>query len=212
MINIAIAGHTSRLNNITTLAELVDPNYISIDDGTIGCTNNHKLVLNWHRNRHSGWSVILEDDCLPVNNFRHQLQQALDAAPTPIVSLYLGRKRPQEFQDHIAAALKHAHNTNAHWITAPNMMHAVGYAIHTTHIPDLLDDLNTPRFNPQPIDHNISQWAHNRHHQIAYCIPSLINHDDTLPVVAEHDGPRPPGRTAWTVGTREHWNSESVIL
>lgn len=211
-IPIAIVAHTTRLDQATRLAKTVDADYMTVDNGRLGCRNNHLQAWNWHRTQHSAWAVVLEDDAQPINNFRNQLEQALLAAPTPIVSLYLGRGRPQQFQQPIHEALHLAHLTGAHWITARHCIHAVGIAITTPLVPDMLTDLSTPRLHSPPIDEAITHWAHQRQHGIAYTRPSLLDHDDTLPVLAKHDGPRPPGRTAWQTGHHDEWNSDFVPL
>ncbi|AGT12207.1 glycosyltransferase [Mycobacterium phage Jabbawokkie] len=196
---IGIVGHISRLSMAETLANTVDADYLSIDDGTLGCEGNHRKVWNTLAQQHTDWAVVLEDDAVPCNNFRAQLTQALAVAPTPIVSLYLGRQRPYAYQHRIEATI----NTTANWLLAPRLLHAVAVAIHTNHIPDMLNSL-PPRTS---IDRAISTWTDT----VAYTNPSLVDHSDNG-TVAHPPGTRQPGRVAWRFGTRDRWTRDAVHL
>ena len=206
---IGIVAHTARTNQAKTLAHTVKADFISIDTGFLGCDDNHTTVQHHLAGLHTVWSVILEDDAAPVNDFCGQLAQALSVAPTPIVSLYLGRRRPPHWQQRIRKAALRAENENASWIVGTHLLHAVGYAIKTELLPSLLNfdsDL--------PVDQHITRWAQTTHgHPISYTWPSLVNHLD-LPTLVEHpDGkPRHPGRTAWATGTRDQWTTHAVPL
>ncbi|AEK07863.1 glucosyltransferase [Mycobacterium phage Yoshi] len=196
---IGIVGHTSRLTKAEALADTVQADYLSIDDGTLGCEGNHRKVWTHLAQRDTDWTVVLEDDAVPCNNFREQLTQALTAAPTPIVSLYLGRQRPYAYQHRIEATI----TTPACWLLAPRLLHAVAVAIHTNHIPDMLNSL-PPRTS---IDRAISTWTDT----VAYTNPSLVDHSDNG-TVAHPPGTRQPGRVAWRFGTRDRWTRDAVHL
>lgn len=198
---IGIVGHTARQTEAQALAQLIGADILSIDDGTLGCNRNHLKVWTHLAEHNTGeWATVLEDDAIPCNNFRDQLDQALAVAPTPIVSLYLGRQRPYGYQDRIAAAI----NTDACWLLAPRLLHAVAVAIHTNLLADMLTSLPTNI----PIDRAISAWAP---HTVAYTNPSLVDHRDGTPV-AHPAGSRQPGRTAWHTGTRDGWTADAVHL
>ena len=98
MFSIGIVAHQSRTTQAKNLAKQVKADFISIDTGLLGCDDNHTTVQNHLWALKDEWSVILEDDAQPVQDFPDQLTQALTVAPTPIVSLYLGRRRPPHFQ------------------------------------------------------------------------------------------------------------------
>jgi len=198
---IGIVGHTSRHQQVLNLAGTIGAEHVSIDDGTLGCNRNHLKVWT-HLAEHSTseWATVLEDDAIPCDNFRDQLDQALAVAPTPIVSLYLGRQRPYGYQDRIAAAI----NTDACWLLAPRLLHAVAVAIRTNLLADMLTTLPTNI----PIDRAISAWAP---HTVAYTNPSLVDHRDGTPV-AHPTGTRQPGRIAWRTGTRTAWTADARHL
>jgi len=203
---VGIVAHSVRSGEAKALAKTVHADFISLDDGWLGCDDNHEAVQLHLANMPTEWSVILEDDAQPVDSFRNQLVDALAVAPSPIVSLYLGKKRPPHWQPRIKKALKTV--GDASWIQSTHLLHAVGYAIRTQLLPSLLGHQST-----LPVDQHITQWARLRGHPISYTHPSLVDHKD-LPTLVDHpDGQaRTAGRVAWTVGTRTEWTSQTVTM
>lgn len=206
---VGIVAHTSRAAHAKQLARQVQADFVSFDtDGLMGCDDNHYQVQHHLSCLPSTWSICLEDDAEPVQDFRAQADAALLMSPSPIVSFYLGRKRPPHWQKRIGVALKEAQAYDTNWIMSTYMLHAVGYAIKTELLPSLLKHDST-----LPADQHIGSWAKRYGHAISYTVPSLVDHLD-IPTIVEHpDGqPRRPGRKAWTVGTRTIWSSEAVML
>ncbi|AXQ65017.1 glycosyltransferase [Mycobacterium phage Renaud18] len=199
-IAIGIVGHMSRLHMAETLADTVHADYVSVDDGTLGCEGNHQKVWNHLAAKDTDWTVVLEDDAVPCNNFHEQLTQALAVAPTPIVSLYLGTSHPTHWQP----AIQHTMNTtDAPWITSRHLLHAVAVCIHTNLLP-----FRYP--HGYPIDQGITWWARRHKHQVSYTRPSLIDHADQQPVITRR---RPTHtRRAWEHGTRTHWTPHTTPL
>lgn len=205
---IGIVAHTSRAGQAKRLAAGVRADFISIDNGLMGCDGNHEHVLHHLAGFPSTWSVVLEDDAEPVEGFRDQLGQALMMAPSPIVSLYLGRQRPPHWQRRIGAAVAEAEESGASWVVATRLFHAVGYCVKTELLPSLLSHVS-----PLPVDEHVSSWARAFGHVVSYAVPSLVEHSDVPTVVEHRDGaPRTPGRKAWRVGVRDRWSSMSVVL
>ncbi len=118
MYAIGVVAHTSRLDRAKELQQKVKAEFISIDDGTLGCNRNHHHVWNQLSHSPTHWALVLEDDALPVDRFRAQAAAALGAAPTPIVSLYLGTSRPASWQYSIRQAVTRADRVDACWITS----------------------------------------------------------------------------------------------
>ena len=203
-----MVAHTSRAGHAKALAQQVKADFISFDNGLLGCDGNHNTVQHHLANLPSTWSLVLEDDAVPVESFRTQLEAALPMAPSPIVSLYYGRKRPPHWQTRMAKALQIAEGCDASWIVASRLLHAVGYAIRTELLPSLLD-----HDSDLPSDQHISNWAIRYGHLVSYTVPSLVDHADWPTIVDHPDGDRrTPGRTAWKAGTREHWSTSTVSL
>jgi GR25 family glycosyltransferase involved in LPS biosynthesis len=207
---IGIVAHTTRAERAKALAAEVKADFVAIDNGTLGCDLNHDLVHQHLSNLPASWSVILEDDAVPVENFRQQLEDALEVSPSPIVSLYLGRLRPPQWQARVEEAVQQAETAQAHWIIGSELLHGVGYAIRTELLPALLRHVSN-----LPIDQHISEWARLRAgYRIAYTYPSLVDHADIPTVILHHpDGkPRVEGRTAWNAAPHSAWDRTHVHL
>lgn len=220
---IGIVGHVQRLDMVQALAGSTGAEYVSVDDGTLGCDGNHRKVWS-HLAEHcvDDWAVVLEDDAQPVEGFRAQASQALAATPTNVVSFYLGTGRPiwfemagrgsaQKLQPLIHKAVDTAKAEDASFILAPKLFHAVAVAIRTPLIPSMLSSVQR---SPKPIDFAIGDWCVAEGHTVAYTTPSLVDHDDTETVIPRHpDGePRLQPRKAHRVGTRTMWTSRSVDI
>lgn len=209
---VAIVAHTKRHQQAHKLQADTGAAFMALD-GTPkrGCEQNHFHTWDWLKDFASTeWSVVLEDDAEPVEGFRQQLEAALENAPTPIVSLYLGKQRPPHWQSAIRQATDQATREDACYITGTHLLHAVGVAIHTDLIADMLAHSHTTQ---HPWDYRIAAWALERQHQVSYTWPSLVQHADQEPVVKHPDGKaRTPGRVAWNVGIRTAWKPTTVQL
>lgn len=213
MTHIAIVAHTSRITQAIQLMGDTNADYITTDDGTLGGKNNHIRAWQWLADHHpkDTYSVVLEDDAQPVPNFTHQLALALAKASTDVVSLYLGTGHPRRPQPAIAQAIAHAQQHDTCWITAPELHHAVGTAIRTHLITDMLnyiDNLN------RPIDQAITSWATRKHQHrtISYTTPSLVDHADQATVVISRRRVASRPRKAWWVGECDTWTTDSIPL
>ena len=208
MLAVGIVAHTARAAEAKALNRAVKADFVSIDNGMMGADNNHFTVQGILAEFPSTWSIVLEDDAEPVEGFRAQARAALIMAPSPIVSFYYGKQRPQHWQHRMHKALTEANAADTNWIISTHMLHAVGYAIRTELLPSLLRHEST-----LPADQHIGDWARRYGHTIAYTNPSLVDHLD-IPTIVDHpDGqPRRPGRKAWNAGTRTHWTTEAVML
>lgn len=212
-ISIGVVAHQQRRALADQLAERINADIVSIDDGTLGCGGNHRHVMRELAGYDSDWSLIAEDDCVPVLNFTGQLHKALTVCPTNMASAYLGKSRPPQYQAAISDALAKAHANDACWITSPHCLHAVALAIRTPLLPPLLKHLSTRNY--LPVDEAISSFCRATKQLVAYTVPSLVEHPDLLPTLVTHRdrAPRPAGsRTAWQVGTRTTWTPETVTL
>lgn len=218
MYRIGIVAHTARRQRARVLESTVGADHLHLDDGTLGCTRSHRKVWDtlWRNRGEAEWLVVLEDDAEPVGGFGEQLAAALAVAPSPVVSLYLGRKRPARYQPRIAYAVS---NTDAHWITMPVLIHAVAVAmrVDAARLWRLNGDLAVARLHlapdETPIDEAISHWLKAEGLVAAYSHPSLVDHADEDTLADHPDGqPRKPGRVAWKVGIRDDWNSSITRL
>jgi hypothetical protein len=208
VISLGVVAHTSRATQARELARCVRADYLSVDDGSLNCDDNHEHVQHHLAGLPATWAIIVEDDALPVPGFREQAEAALPMAPSPIVSFYLGRMRPPWAQAGIQSAIEAADTENADWIVGTHLLHGVAYAIRTELLPSVM---HYP--TPLPVDQHISRWAQAHGHLISYTWPSLVDHADGPTVVQHPDGqPREPGRVAWKTSPHDSWSTRSVTL
>lgn len=224
---VVIVGHYARRHQAWKLFEEVNATRMFMDDGHLGAGENHLNAWHWlSKNNLRNWSVVLEDDALPVPNFREQLQMALAQASKDavVVSLYLGRSRPPQWQDSIARVI--AHPADPCWFFARDLLHHVGVAIRTHELPVMVHGVHQV-LRHYPIDEAIGRWAGTQTMNevpIAYTNPSLVDHRwDQPSVITErmHDGhvdatdrpidPKAP-RKAWRVGGRTNWTDSVMVI
>ncbi|AON96985.1 glucosyltransferase [Mycobacterium phage Tonenili] len=210
MINIAVVACQSRQRRAENLAQAVGAEFVAVDDGTLGPGANHDVAWRWLDDSGGEWSVVLEDDAIPVAGFRGQLAAVLKAAPSPIVSLYLGRSRPPHWQLSIMQVI----NCDEHFLLGSTLLHHVAVAIKT----DLIFDMLAERDRHLPVDESIGTWARGREIPVAYAHPSIVDHEHRLPTTilertsgyAGETGRRGSSREvrkAWTLGSRKVWGS-----
>jgi GR25 family glycosyltransferase involved in LPS biosynthesis len=212
-MSVAIVAHPSRSSLANALAEKTGAEAVCWDTTSMGCEANHIAAWNWLRNDYDEWGVVLEDDTDVVPDFRNQLQQILAVAPSPVVSLYLGRGHPHggiaDWQNRISAKI----SADVCWLTAESLLSGQGYAIANTLIPDMLATV-TPLAEEMPIDEAISWWCQERGILVSHCRPSIVNHRDEQSLIQNrHDGqPRTVKRTAWLYDSRDKWDNSTTHL
>lgn len=216
---IGIVTHPDRFSMATRLSAGTRADWLACDFTGIGCTRNHLGAWRIHNDHRNGddpadWYVVLEDDAVPVPCFNKQLDAALDSAPTRLVSLYLGRQRPPQYQHLVGDTVAQAQLTGAHYISADRMLHAVGIAIHATQLEPMLNYLEAQQKTdqPAPIDEAISEWSHQADIRTSYTWPSLVDHADTESVAQHSDcEPRTLGRVAYRLGGHPVWELHKVV-
>lgn len=211
-IAIGVVAHTARLTQAQQLANQVNANYISVDDGTLGVEANHRKVWEKLARHNTDWCLVLEDDAQPVDNFTDQLHSTLAVAPSPAVSLYLGHHQHWHWyparQKRLAEAGAQADQQDACWIMSSDIAHGVAVAIQTEIVADML---NHTQHSKRPIDYAVRQWLRDTGRAYAFSWPSLVDHADWPTLVKHHDKrPRKQPRKAWRVGGRNTWTAEAV--
>lgn len=200
-----IVAHLARSAAAHQLMEDAGAAWMHMDNGTRGCNGSHKRALEWGSTKPVDWIVVLEDDAELCDNWADNLTQALDLAPAPILSLYLGTSYPIEWQRFIRTSTTKATENNAAWIVGEQLLHAVAYAIRTDLIPDLL-----AHKSKAPIDQAITEWARAAGHPVAYTWPSMCDHADQ-PTLVTHKHANNKPRKAWQHG-QPTWNTTQVRL
>jgi hypothetical protein len=201
-VAIGVVAHPRREQMANRLASQVGAEVVSWDMGHIGAEKNHLKVWEWLAESGKEWGVVLEDDVIPCRGFHRNLGQAMRHAPTPIVSLYLGRGRcagrDPLYQQQVAMAIV----KDVSFLTAPFLLSAQGYLMRTelfAHYPQVRDAVSSAGHNYKPIDEAISDWAVTQHpgNNISYCRYSIVDHRDGPTVVEDHRDVSAP-RTGFT--------------
>ena len=184
-----VVAHHSRLDQAYGLAGRVGAAHVSVDYESRGARWGHLQALKWaSARRERVW--ILEDDALAPHDFKERAAEWGQRFPTDLVSGYLGRKRPPQYQGLIRAKLAAADARGLDWITLPALVHGVCYSLPAGASGRVLRSL--PR---GAVDFAIgSAWGK----PPVYTVPSLVDHADGPTVEKHPDGEkRKPGRTAW---------------
>jgi hypothetical protein len=222
LIPVGIVAHHSRHERAARMAEALDAEVIAVDTGGVGAGRNHEHCYEWLAESTAPWVVLLEDDAIPVKNFRDQLHAVLRAAPaTGLISLYLGRSRPPHWQPSIAQVIA----SDQHFLMASELLHHVAVAIKPALIPIMLRFIRneTPYGDGKlPIDEAVGRWARAASMPVAYSHPSIVDHDARLgTLIASHvsqhttdNGQRPPHETrkAWAFGVRADWETTTATI
>ena len=198
-------AHVERAEAVLALQEQVDPDFISWDDGSRGEWANGSEI--WHRlaDEPTDWSVVLQDDAQPVDNFREHVAAMLDRAPLTAVGLYVGTCRPRAMQ--VLVAVEKARELDAAWLEADTLLWGVGVALPTAAIPPMLewaDRMDTA------YDQRIGQWFRRQGIPVRYTWPSLVDHTDG-PSMIRHR-PRDCVRVAHEVGIPRSINETPVRI
>lgn len=218
---LGVVAHVDRQTQIDRLHDIVNPDLVMVDDGSLGVMGNHTLTIHklYDNMRRCGaeWMVVLEDDAQPPETgFHQQLSAALDVAPTRIVSLYNGTGHPSQRQ---ARFTELSQRQDVHWIMWKYLRHAVAYALHVDIIEmglvDHMVEYSRQRWAP---DDAISKFARRWDTTISYSNPSLVNHEDGPAMVKGRTAfgittlaRRRPRRAHW-VGTRMSWTDRSADI
>lgn len=150
------------------------------------------------------WACVLQDDALPVADFRRHLTDVLEVAPRTAVGLYVGTGRP--YPDRVTCAVAEADRVDAAWLGCDGLLWGVAVALPVDHITPMLEWASSSRL---PYDQRIGAWYRLQHHRVLYCWPSLVDHADG-PRLVTTSGPPTCARRAHRVGEPQ-WRNSLVV-
>lgn len=210
-MHIGVVAHDSRKALSQRMIEAVQADVVEYDSGTPSvnaCADNHIRVLTALNDVANGdWVVVLEDDALPVPDFRHHVELALAKTGGEIVGLYLGTGNPNGVvQEAVMPAVREAAATQNAWIVADWFLATVGYAVRPERLPGLIASLSS---GTGPVDNRINSWTHQVGLETWYTQPSLVDHEDGSSVLSAWT---PYPRHAHNVGFRKVWNQRAVRM
>jgi hypothetical protein len=198
-ISSAVCAHASREREATALAARLSAP-ISWDDGSVGILANHDLALQEAEKWATDWCVVVEDDAIPIPDFRQQADLALDAVVGPLASLYFGYvAKPRRM---VSLSLD---RLDPHWIMKPGFTSAVCIAVRKDFVAPLLQISSA--IDTMTVDQRYSYAAKQLGHEwIPHSNPSLVEHSD-IPGI---DGACGIPRHAYKVGGRAEWTSKHL--
>lgn len=186
---LVVIAHHSRSGQAEALAGRVGADAVLTDYGSHGARWAHEQALLWATTRRERvW--VLEDDALAPRDFKERAAEWGQRFPTDLVSGYLGRRRPPQYQGQIRTKLSAADARGLDWITLPTLVHGVCYSLPARASGGVLRGLPGGA-----VDFAIgAAWGR----PPIYTVPSLVDHADG-PSVEKHpdEQKRKPGRRAW---------------
>lgn len=204
MVTVAVVGHVARQNTAHRLARRTGGR-LFLDNGTLGEWANHRRAWMWCATQPEPWSLVLQDDAVPVPAMVETLTDGLTHLPSEgLVSLYLGTGYPGRWQTRIARATSGA--GAASWLQSAHLLHGVAVAAPTAWVAGMV----APTSVSHPYDEQLSRWCRDNHRPVFYTWPSLVDHAD-MGTLVDHGTPRTRPRRAWRTGTPE-WNADTVEL
>lgn len=212
-LGVAVMAHPSRERMALALAR---PLHAAIcwDDGSgeraTGATAWEVAALG-----NPDWSIVLQDDAVPIGGFLEHAAEALEARSPALVSFYVGtgRGRPTG----VVKAIEQADAEGAAWLECDALLWGVALALPTYLVPEMLSVTDQLGLR---YDTRIGAWAHKRGIPIRYTWPSLVDHAD-VPSIAQAGRPRnpkipgsgaPPPRRAHRVGAPGSWDTPAVQI
>lgn len=206
---VSVVAHVKRREMAGELAKTVQADETCFDDGFLGEWKNHAIAWRhaWCLANETGKShvCVLQDDAVPVEQFRDHLQVAVETKPEAIISLYVGTHRPRK--NEVIKAVKQAEESGASWLVADTLMWGVGVVLPTAWVPDMLE---FGRKSKLPYDQRIGAWAERSERPVYYTWPSLVDHADTETVA--HKGAKQQGvRVAHKTGV-PNWSKVEVHI
>jgi len=210
---IGVVTHVNRKELSGKLIRDVEADCVGVDHtwppNPIGCANNHiRTLKSLYMTANPGeWCVVLEDDAVPVANFRQELKRALLSCDASLVGLYLGTGSPDgATQRAIIPAVSAAKASDAAWIESDWFISTVGYVLRSEWLSDLIAGISDLS---GPVDNRISEWSQEAGLKTWYCQPSLVDHHDEQSMISSFSFY--PRQAHW-VGTRDQWNRRTVEM
>lgn len=207
-LSVTVMAHPKRRDAAEQLARTLDASIVWDEHDDEWHTGARALAAYEPTATHH---LVLQDDAVPVPDFRRHATAALTEHPDALVSFYLGTSRPPQWQHAVDRACMTADDCDAAWITAPTLLHGVAIAIPTVEIPAMLAWCERPQV---PYDERIGMyWRYILDRPVFYTWPSLVDHDDGPTIATHPDGDaRTAPRRARLVGWPQTWSTETVPI
>lgn len=194
-VAITVMAHPAREAEALRLAQQVGAYAVSLDTAGEGEVVNGLRAWALAVEADADWTIVLQDDAVPVPGFTDHVATVLAGAPSDCVSFYTGTGRPR--QDIVRAAIHHADANSSAWLTHPSLLWGVAVALRTGTARDFLN-WEPPR--PLAYDQRISAYCRHARIRVSYTHPSMVDHADGPTLLMHSWGPPKAPRRAWRVG------------
>lgn len=179
-----MVGHIARIDMAKRLAETLDAE-LFLDDTDLGEWANHRRAWEWLATTATGRGIVVQDDALPVDDFRCHAEHALTNAPRTAVSFYVGTGRPRAGR--VNYAVHQARQQGASWLECDCLLWGVAIALPAEHIAPMLEWADSSSL---PYDQRISAYYRRQLRlPVRHVWPSLVDHADTDSLVGHTNRP-----------------------
>jgi hypothetical protein len=199
-LSIVIMAHPARAAAAKRLATDHDAAIVWDEGGVENLTGDRAWAAT---SSTADWSIVLQDDALPIPNFRLHAGEALAHAVHGCVSFYTGTTRPRAAR--VQKAIATADELGAAWLEANTLLWGVAVALPTELVNPMLSWV---AFSKLPYDERIGAYCRHNGIPITYTHPSLVDHDQGRSLTGHHVD----GRRAHRVGMAEHWDTGTVRI
>lgn len=156
------------------------------------------------------WHLVIQDDATLSPDFYKNLESAITTLSTKtMISLYVGQAKPLGRRVREAVA-KCYHAT---WLRHNMLTWGVAVVMPSDHIEPMLEMVSEKRWAETPYDVRIGMFYQRNMIPIYYTMPSLVNHDEGLGSLLDHDKtatePRVAHRVAEGLVT---WNRQAIDI
>lgn len=204
-VAICVVGHQLRQDRAQQLARRVAAQVV-IDDGSHGETMNHQRAWRRLAAGRTTHACVIQDDALPIGSFVADVWEVAARKPDDLISLYVGQQRPHATA--VAAAVQQARRVDAAWLEHRELLWGVAVLMPRRLVLNTLAAMS----GRQPYDRDLGYgWFRTTGRPVQYTVPSLVDHDDTLPQITTDHPPRQPGRRAHQTG-KPVWNDRTVAI
>lgn len=208
-VGVIVMAHQRRMKQALALGDQLDA-AVCMDNNAPSFASeriNGDMAWRFLNESDSEWGIVVQDDAIPVDNFREFAGFALADVPEDFgaVSFYVGTGRP--YASVVKTAVDMANEVDASWLAGRGLYWGVAVAIRTAMIEPMLAGIVS---NESQYDQRIGQYMKDSGYRVGYTWPSLVDHADEDTLI--HG--RNPGmaRRAHRLGPRERYTGPVVEI
>jgi len=196
-IAIGVMAHRDRDRQAWNLFHAVEGDKFSMDGGSLGENANGDNVWRMLGETDADWCIVLQDDAVPIADFRKHAASVLAESPDTAVSFYVGTCMPRAYE--VQTAVERANDKKASFLEADNLLWGVAVAMRRERIGPFLE---WAKHNKMPYDSRIGAYFNRTSTPVRYSWPSLVDHRDGPSIVDQYTSrkPRECERVAHRVG------------